>query len=75
MSEKKFLRLEKVCDTKYQVVNNRGDYLGQIEYAKGWKKKKMWLFYPESFERGDVWFASGCLKEIAEFMEKLAVQK
>jgi len=77
MSEKRFLKFEKIEDDWYEVLNKKGQFLGTIQYAKGWKRKYMWLFYCIPVPAGEeVWFASGCLREIAEFMENLeAVQK
>jgi hypothetical protein len=67
---KKYLKFKK---EKYghSVWNNKGDYLGSIE-----KNRKKWKFYFDEPSRGDVvWFTSDCLRQLADFLDKLVKEQ
>ena len=69
MNEKKFLVFKrKDCNIEeYGVWNKKNQFLGDIV-----KKRTKWIFYPDYMcAEGDIWFASGCLKQISEYLDKL----
>ena len=60
---------------EYIVKNKRGDIFGDIAYwkIKGHRKKDWWFFVewnPMDSSR-DFWLGEDCLKEIADFLNKL----
>ena len=58
---------------EYLVTNKKEDVLGQIARETKWRRKQ-WLFFvnwnPMDGDR-DFWMGSNCLKQIAEFLDKL----
>ena len=80
MNMKKYLKfIRKPCeDEEYLVKNIKGEALGDISNYD-FKKNKIgtrWNFYPVSVSlEGDLWFGASCLREIAEFIDSLGLQR
>jgi len=63
---KKYLKFKKQ-KYGYSVWNNKKDYLGGIE-----NHKDKWKFYSDEPSMDDaVWFTSDCLRQLADFLDKL----
>ncbi len=69
ISEYKYLRFSREDSDKVKVHNiKNGDYLGHINFDKGWKK---FVMNP----MGDCKFDANCQKDIGNFLEKLNQKK
>jgi len=58
-------RPKKFDDKEYSVINKKGEFLGDIAFEKG-----RWKLIICDLGRDEIWFTSGCLNEIAEFLIK-----
>ncbi|MDD5501897.1 MAG: hypothetical protein PHH26_00340 [Candidatus Thermoplasmatota archaeon] len=65
MSAKQYLKFKEQKGF-YNVLNLKGQYLGNIETRRG-----KWVFYPDCAIDHELWFWPSCLLELAEFMKHL----
>lgn len=66
----KFIRFKKEAGD-WNVYNHKREYLGWCEYMDEWKKHKQWAFITADGRDFNIFLTAGCMREIAEGLEKL----